>query len=422
MRRYFIKTYGCQMNKGDSARLAGILEASGYTECQNDIDADIILINTCVVRKNAEDKAAWYIQSAKFHQKKRPNMIIGVCGCIVTEPGRNMAKDFPHVDVFIPPGQPEMLAEFLGFEKAESREQKAELRGKGDGITYWLPIMEGCDNFCSYCIVPYVRGREKSRPVDEILEEIGKIDFNQYKEIYLLGQNVNSYKFGFAELLRKISFFITHYALPVTRIRFMSSHPKDMSQEIIDTVAELPQVCEYFHLPIQHGDDEILKLMNRGYTVDDYRKIVEKIRARMPEAAITSDIIVGYPGETDKQFNNSLSVIRKFAFDAVNTAIYSVRPGTAASKLIDDVPDSVKQDRLQQIMEVVDEVVLARNEKLVGTGQGLLVESFEDGYYKGRTRTNKIVKFASSRNGLIGKLVDVKIKSAQSWILEGEVN
>lgn len=403
------------MNKGDSDRLSGILGSAGYSEADSPERSDILLVNTCVVRKNAEDKAAWYIQSLKGAKKKNPNLIIGVCGCIVTSPSIDIKKDFPHVDIFIPPGHPEMLAEFLNL---ESGKQKAENR-KQDGITAWIPIMEGCDNFCSYCIVPYTRGREKSRPVKEILDEINKLDFDQVKEIYLLGQNVNSYKYGLANLLAQIdtTLSIEDGEGGDVRIRFMTSHPKDMSDEIINAVAELPHVCEYFHLPIQHGDDEILKKMNRPYTIDEYRKIADKIRRKLPGAAITSDIIVGFSGETEDQFQNSINMIREIGFDAVNTAAYSVREGTAAAKFPDDVPDEVKQRRLQKIMEVVDAVVLANNEKLIGTIQEILVEKFD----RGRTRTNKIVKFNSLEKNLIGKLVDVRIKSAKSWILEGDI-
>jgi tRNA-2-methylthio-N6-dimethylallyladenosine synthase len=276
--------------------------------------------------------------------------------------------------------------------------------------------MQGCDNFCSYCIVPYVRGRETSRPIDEIIEEFKKLDFNHIKEIYLLGQNVNSYKYGFANLLRtiEINVGVGEY-LPW--IRFMTSHPRDMSDEIINAVAESHNVCEFFHLPIQHGDDEILKKMNRGYTIDYYRKLVDRIRARIPGASITSDVIVGFPGETDDQFRRTLYIIEEIGFDAVNTLAYSVRPATAASKLSDDVPQKVKDERLQEVMQVVEEVALVQNQKLVGTTQAVLVEGVS-----GRTRTNKIVKFVSPRNDLLGRVASVKITFARSWALEGEIS
>jgi tRNA-2-methylthio-N6-dimethylallyladenosine synthase len=309
--------------------------------------------------------------------------------------------------------------------------------------------MHGCDNFCSYCIVPYVRGREYSRPIDEIIAEISSLD-DSVKEITLLGQNVNSYKYGLAELLRAVE--ERNRKRRRMRIRFMTSHPRDMSDDIINAVAELPHVCEYFHLPIQHGDDEILKSMNRGYTIDYYRKLVDRIRAKMPDAAITSDIIVGYPGETDKQFKNTLKAIKEIGFDACNTAVYSIRPATAAAKLSDDVPQEVKQERLQQVMNVVEDVVWKRNQGLVGSMQEVLVDNVAETFRfpqkngslsldsardkktsatfvcTGRTRTNKIVKFKmeptillsgrTNKNNLIGKLLNVKITSAKSWVLK----
>ncbi|MBU0502717.1 MAG: tRNA (N6-isopentenyl adenosine(37)-C2)-methylthiotransferase MiaB, partial [Candidatus Margulisbacteria bacterium] len=405
----------------DSEALAGVLESAGYQKTDDPKQADILLVNACVVRQNAEDKAAWYVTSAKGLRKTKPNLIIGLCGCIVTEPGRDIKTDFPHVDLFIPPNQPGKLEEFmtsLPHSPSTSGRGGQDLRANGgEGITKYITIMHGCDNFCSYCVVPHVRGRESSRPVEEILDEIKKVDFNQYKEIFLLGQNVNSYKYGLANLLREIEKLTPSPHHSPLRTRFMTSHPKDMSDEIIQAVADLPHVCEYFHLPIQHGDDEILKSMNRGYNVDYYRKLVAKIRAKMQGAAITSDIIVGYPGESDRQFQNSLNIIREISFDACNTAAYSTRPGTAAAKLEDSVPQKLKQERLQEIMKVVDEVTLANNDKLVGTSQEILVDR-EDG---GRTRTNKIVKFSQPNKGLLGQLVGVRIKSAKSWVLEGDI-
>ncbi|MBU1027108.1 MAG: MiaB/RimO family radical SAM methylthiotransferase [Candidatus Margulisbacteria bacterium] len=334
----------------------------------------------------------------------------------MTEPGRDLPKDFPHVDIFIAPNQPERLVEFLKLGGVSSKEY-ALSRKIGESITKYITIMHGCDNFCSYCVVPYVRGREFSRPMDEILEEIKQTDFNQYKEIFLLGQNVNSYKYGLADLLHKTEAFISHDTYPISRIRFMTSHPKDMVDDIINAVADLPHVCEYFHLPVQHGDDDMLKKMNRGYNLDYYRKLIAKIRAKIPGAAITSDVIIGYPGETDQQFANTLKIIREISFDACNTAAYSVRPGTAAAKLADDVPDQVKQQRLQQAMLVVDEVTQNNNNKLLGTVQEVLV----DKKGTGRTRTNKIVKFTPNKSDLLGQLVNVKIATAKSWLLQGDL-
>ena len=451
--KFFIKTYGCQMNSADSENMAGILESAGYTETDLPENADIILVNTCVVRQNAEDRAAGYIGSLKSLKKIKPDLKIAVCGCFVSEPNRNLPKKFKHVDLFIEPSSPEKLAAFLSHDidlsvQHRRRETGQKRAGVGD-VTAWVTIMKGCDNFCSYCVVPYVRGREYSRPIDEILTEIKQIDFNQYKEIFLLGQNVNSYKYGLANLLKAIEKEIGNWKLEIgnlPRVRFMTSHPRDMSDEIVNAVALLPHVCEFFHLPIQHGDDKMLAEMNRGYTIDYYLKLVDKIRSKIPNASITSDIIIGYPGETDGQFQNSCKIVEKVCFDAVNTAIYSHRPETVASKLPDDVPYDVKQARLSEIMKVVNAAALKNNEKLIGSTQEILVDCITQNkmrtsprshklehpspfpmergrgeVYVGRTRSNKTVKFLSSTNNLIGKLVDVKITLAKSWVLEGEV-
>ncbi|KPJ65333.1 hypothetical protein AMJ44_10530 [candidate division WOR-1 bacterium DG_54_3] len=381
-------------------------------------------IYTCVVRKHAEDRAAGYISSLKGLKSKNLNLKLAVCGCLVTEPGVKVSSLFPHVDLFIGPNQPEKLKEYLLVNRSTSLPVNQSINNdrqtgrQEDRRTKYITIMHGCDNFCSYCIVPYVRGREYSRPVDEILNEIKQIDANRYKEIFLLGQNVNSYKYGLANLLRQIS--------GIKRIRFMTSHPRDMSDEIIDAVAALPHVCEYFHLPIQHGNDEILQRMNRGYTADQYRKLVDKIRSKIPGAAITSDVIVGFPGETEEQFRSTLYIIEQIGFDACNTAAYSVRPGTAASRLPDDVPQKVKQERLQAAMRVVEEVARKQNEKLIGTIQEILVDQsasqpVSQSALRGRTRGNKIVKFRADKRDLLGKLVNVRITSAQSWVLKGEL-
>jgi len=397
------------MNVADSERLAGVLESAGYQATLDVGLADLILVNTCVVRQGAEDRAAGYAFTAKGLREKKPHLKIGLCGCIVTRPGIDVKKQFPHVDFFIPPHSPDILLKYINSSLDISHSSL-----KRSGITAWVTTMHGCDNFCSYCIVPYVRGREVSRPMEEILEEIKQIDFNQCKEIYLLGQNVNSYKYGLANLLREIELNTPNSGL---RTRFMTSHPRDMSDDIINAVAELPSVCEFFHLPIQHGSDRILKSMNRGYTADDYRKLIDKIRSKIPNAAITSDVIVGYPGETDQDFCLTLYIIEQIGFDACNTLAYSTRPGTAASKLADDVPREVKQARLQEVMGVVGKVAQKQNEKLIGSVQEVLVDMVGNG----RTRTNKIVKFSSPEKNLLGQLVSVKIKFAQSWFLKGEL-
>lgn len=393
------------MNINDSNKMIDILESRGYQPSVIG-KANIIIVNSCTVRQNAENKAFWFAKSIQHYKQNKPKTKIVFCGCVAEDKKDEIQKLLPHVDFFIPPNNPEKLEELL---EGGSRRMKVEVVGK---VTAFVNIMTGCDNFCSYCIVPYVRGREKSRRPEEILEEIRVLGIQGVREITLLGQNVNSYEFGFAPLLRKIR--------GIERVRFMTSHPKDMSDDIIDAVAELPYMCEHIHLPIQHGDDDILKAMNRKYTVDDYRRIIDKIRDKIPGVAITSDMIIGFPGETEQQFENCVGTIRELSLDSIITTIYSPRSKTAAAKMDSQVPEKIKKERLQKIMKVVDEIALSINEKLVGTTQEILVEDFMNSEYMGRTRTNKIVKFKSSLPKLIGKLVNIKIESARSFILKGE--
>ncbi len=401
------------MNISDSRKMADILDGAGYEEIRisenqgiraiRELEqCDIIVVNTCTVRANAENKGLWFAKSLKHHKEKNPNLKIIFCGCIVEDKKNEITKLLPHVDLFIPPNSSEKLEEFLVFSPSiEKRGGNRAERGGGEFVT----IMHGCNNFCSYCIVPYVRGREKSRTPEEILEEIRILGNQGIREITLLGQNVNSYKYGFAKLLHMIEKTIEGEIRGLERIRFLTSHPKDMSDDIIDAVADLPHLCEHIHLPIQHGDDEILKAMNRGYTVDDYKRIAEKIRNKIKGVAITTDMIIGFPGETEKHFSNSVGRIREFAFDQVVTTIYSPRSKTAAAKMENQVPEEIKKERLQRIMKVTDAMALEQNKKLVGTTQEIL---------NGRTRTNKIVK-----SNLKGQPGNVTITSARSYILYG---
>jgi len=357
--RYFIKTYGCQMNVADSEKLRDVLWGAGYEEAAAEDQADILLINTCVVRQHAEDRAAWYITSAKGLKKGNPHLKIGICGCYVTEPDRDLKKQFPHVDWFIPPNSPETLQEYLNSPPLSPSlpAGRQGLKKRGGGISSspaggeFVTIAHGCDNYCSYCVVPYVRGRETSRPMEEVLEEIKVLLEQGITDITLLGQNVNSYKFGLADLLNNIhQLVISHSSLV---IRFMTSHPKDMSDEIIAAVADLPYVAKEFHLPLQSGDNEILQKMKRGYTVEYFVERVNKIRSLIPHARITTDMLVGFPGETEEQFGNSLKMIDAIKFAAVNMFAYSARPETAAGKMPDQLPEDIKQARLQKLIELV---------------------------------------------------------------------
>lgn len=373
--KYYIKTYGCQMNVADSAKLAGVLEAAGYAPADSEKTADIILVNTCVVRQNAEDRAAWFVTSLKNFKLQNPNLPAGrqglkiiLCGCLVTEPDRDVRKQFPHVDAFIPPNGAGELREYLKQmqergKKAESgktstssvESPKAESRNTNAMVT----VMYGCNNYCSYCVVPYVRGREYSRPMDEVLEEIGLLGEQGIRDITLLGQNVNSYKYGLAELLRRINSLMPRY--PDLLISFLTSHPRDMSDEIIEAVAQLPYVVKDFVMPLQSGDDEILKKMNRGYNLEHYVGRVNKIRSLIPQARISTDIIVGFPGETEEQFQNTLKALELIKFNDVHMFAYSARPTVAAAKLPDQLPEEIKQARLQKLIQVVRENLLCYN-------------------------------------------------------------
>ncbi len=440
---YFIKTYGCQANRNDSEILAGILESMGYSEAKTPDEANVILVNTCTVRWSAENKALGYIARMRRvkGQGARGTKTIGVCGCLAQQEKEALLKKYPFVDFVLGPGSLHELGTVIGKREAGSgifiETCNPELRNlpqkrKPSTVAY-VSIMYGCDNFCSFCIVPYVRGREVSRPKEDILAEIEGLDKNVFKEVVLLGQNVNSYGKGYeVKGKREDAEPHTSYPLPHTydlaqllrdvsaiegidRIKFLTSHPRDMSDDIIQAVKDLPKVCEYFHLPLQSGDDEVLKAMNRSYSLHYYIGLVDRIREAIPDAAITSDIMVGFPGETDEQFENSLKAVRDIGFDLVNTFVYSDRPKAAASKMGDKIPEDVKDKRLRELMRVVEESALKRNEALVGKTVEILVDEPN----LGRTRTNKVVKFDGGAS-FIGKLLDVKITKAKSWVLEGK--
>ncbi|MFH1710556.1 MAG: tRNA (N6-isopentenyl adenosine(37)-C2)-methylthiotransferase MiaB [bacterium] len=422
---YFIKTYGCQMNVNDSEVIAGLLERAGYGEANSPETADIILINTCCVRQKAEDKAFGYALGLLSNKMRNPKRIFAFIGCIAEKDRHDIFRKLPFFDLVVGPGQEARIVQLI--EEAKSGSEKIISTGEFCGeypersakrkpaVRAFVTIMIGCDNFCSYCIVPYVRGREVSRPKEEILDEVRGLDKKIFKEIVLLGQNVNSYKYGLADILCEV-----HRIDGIERIRFLTSHPRDMTDDIIDVVGALPKVCEYFHLPLQSGDDDILKMMNRGYTSDHYRKLIDKIRKKIPDASITSDVIAGFPGETDRQFRNTLKLIKELELDLVNTLAFSARPGTAAAKMKGQTAEKIKKERLQELMRVVEETAGNRNKKLKGTIQEVLVEQIADGKCFARTRGNKVVRFSGEKS-LIGKLVSVRITDPGPFVLEGEL-
>jgi tRNA-2-methylthio-N6-dimethylallyladenosine synthase len=434
--KYFIKTYGCQMNLNDSERISGLLEYAGFeqlnaidvTDAKNKKynDLGIVLVNTCSVRDAAENKGVGFLSQLRPFKEHNKKLIVGLCGCVAGYKAEEIKKRFPFVDIIFGPSDVAKLSELLKL-KDNGHQPK-----RGKGPTAWINIMEGCDNFCSYCIVPYARGREKSRTVKDILSEIRQLDKSVYKEVVLLGQNVNSYRDARCEMGEANSHRASHLASPVfdlaellkkvniiegiERIRFLTSHPKDMNIDIIRAVNELPKVCEYFHLPLQSGNDRILKLMNRGYTAEDYRKLVKMIRKEIPDAAITSDAIVGFPGETDAEFKDTCKLLKELELDAVNTFSYSGRAGTPAAKMDGHVPEKEKKERLSGLMRAVESSALKRNNGLIGKTMEVMVERSGSG----RTRGNKLVHFRS-KTPKPGDTIYVRMNKAEAWALEGSI-
>ncbi|MBC8264832.1 MAG: tRNA (N6-isopentenyl adenosine(37)-C2)-methylthiotransferase MiaB [Anaerolineales bacterium] len=434
MKRYHIWSIGCQMNAADSRRAAEGLERLGYRWTKRVEEADLVVLNTCVVRQSAEDKALGRLSSLKPLKKKRPDAIIVVMGCLVDDVPA-LKQTFPYVDAFLKPSDVEGLVQFVkGYHSSA-----ADFQPPISNIQYpipnfqpptsnlqlpvscHVPVIEGCDHFCTYCIVRLRRGREQSRPVDEIVEEVRCLVERGAREVTLLGQNVDAYghdlsgRPDLADLLTAV-----HGIEDLWRIRFLTSHPADMKERFIDAVASLPKVCEHIEIPVQSGDDAVLKRMVRGYTVDQYRRLVDKIRQRIPGVSLATDVIVGFPGETEEQFMSTCQLLEEIRFDTVHVAAYSPRPGTAASRLPDDVPQEEKQRRRKIIEELQEDIAGEINQRLLGETVEVLVEEKHKGKWKGRTRTNKLVFFKDDGDWR-GKLAQVKITWAGPWSMQGEL-
>ncbi len=424
MKKYFITTWGCQMNVHDSEKMAGILASEGYTPAEGHKDADIIVFNTCSIREKAEQKFFSELGRLKTLKKNRPEVKIAVAGCVAQQMGKGLLERAPHVDFIMGPQNLHRVRDVaggmavsvaLGENPVLETEELPVLR-KEIGRA-WVSIMYGCNNFCSYCIVPYTRGREKSRPSGSIINEIRGLAAEGFREVTLLGQNVNSYASDtdFPGLLRKID-----AVQGIERVRFVTSHPKDFSDALIEAMSELSSVCEHIHLPLQSGSSRILSLMNRKYTYDKYKKKVERLRNAVPGIAITSDIIAGFPTETDEDHRATVEAIRGIEFDGLFAFVFSPRPGTAASVMEGQLPEDLKLERLKEILALQDSITLGKNGSLKGTVQEVLVEGPSDTDPKkltGRTRTNKIVNF-TGRAGQ-GELVRVEIVEARKHSLEG---
>ncbi len=431
-----ILTYGCQMNVAESERMAAQLQKIGYTLTENFDAADLILFNTCCVRATAEDKIYGKIGEIKKYKRQNPALIIGVVGCLAQKDGENLIKRSPHVDFVLGTGQRgELVSVVENFESNRRQivdtsnvsgliDDENILPVRAGQVSAFVPIMYGCDNFCTYCIVPHVRGRERSRLPDEIISEIRETVGAGFKEITLLGQNVNSYGKdhglkNFAGLLRDAD-----KIAGLERLRFMTSHPKDLSDELIETMARGKNICEHIHLPVQYGNNQILQKMNRGYTVEKYLALVEKIRGAIPNISLTTDLIVGFPGETDETFAETLDFLSKVRFDMAFTFIYSKRTGTPAADFVAQVDEETKHRRLEVLMNLQNKISLEKNLELVGETVEVLVEGAsktDKNIFSGRTRQNKLVLFEHGAEK-IGDLVRVKINQAQTWLLKGVVS
>jgi len=424
MPRYFIWTIGCQMNKAESRQIAGYLDSAGYQATTSFAHADLVVLNTCVVRQSAENKVLGTLSLLKGLKNEHPNLQILVTGCLVNSHTQELQKRFPHVDLLFKPGD---YSELIAWGQEQGIPIERLLRyPRNDG---WktpspcalIPIIQGCDNFCSYCIVPYRRGREASRPLEEIVCEVEELVRRSIKEVTLVGQNVDSYGHDLpghpdlADLLKELSNIDG-----LARIRFLTNHPKDMSLKLIDAMVSLSKVCEHLELPVQSGDNDILKAMRREYTVERYRELVHTIRHKIPQISLSTDMIVGFPGETEEQFEHSLSLVQEMRFDVIHVAAYSPRPGTIAwREYQDNVPAEVKKERLTKIEELQTAIASEINSQLQGQEVEVLVEGKKGGKWFGRTRSNKLVFFEDADDWL-GRLAKVRIDKTSPWSLRGK--
>lgn len=433
---FYVETFGCQMNARDSEKLRGVLEDIGFVRTDSE-EADIVLYNTCTVRENANIRVYGRLGHLKTLKKNNPDMIIALCGCMMQEKElvELISKKYRHVDLIFGTFNIYKLAELL-YEALISDSMVIDIKESTDTIVEELPvdreyrfksgvnIMYGCDNFCSYCIVPYVRGREKSRKPEEIICEIERLASDGVKEVMLLGQNVNSYGKGlephvdFASLLEKAA-----HVDGIERVRFMTSHPKDLSDELIEVMAKEPKVCRHLHLPLQSGSSRILKIMNRRYDKEKYLDLVERIRSRIPDISLTTDIIVGFPGETEEDFEETLDVVRKVGYDSAFTFIYSKRTGTPAAKMPDQIPEDVIKDRFDRLLALVKEKAYERCARFEGKVMPVLVESLnaqDPALVSGRLDSNLTVHFKGGME-LIGKIVDVRLNECKGFYYLGEL-
>ena len=441
MKKVYIETMGCQMNKSDTERMLGMLAHFDYTETTTPEEADLLMVNTCSIRQLSEDKAFSLIGTwGMWKKRNNPNLKIGFCGCVAQQKAEEIFKRAPYVDFVLGTHKiyslPDIIQKVNKGEKVcectethqteADREKDYEIK-RVKSTNAWIPITEGCNNFCTYCIVPYTRGRERSRLPETIIKEAQDALNDGFKEITLLGQNVDSYgkdfkdkNYRLADLLKDLNALDGKF-----RIRFVTSYPTDITDELIETVVKLDKVCEYFHIPMQSGSSEVLKKMNRRYDRETYAKIVEKVRKIVPDVTITSDFIAGFPGETEEQFEETLTAIDEFELDYSNVAAYSPREKTVAAKWVDKyIDEDVKDERFQRLNKKIQENCLKSNLKFVGREMEILVESFYErkGMFinTGKTRNNKTVHIPYDKD-LTGQFVNAKITGAKTWYLKGEL-
>ncbi len=433
-----MRTFGCQMNKHDSERIAGLLEAHGYARAETPEDADVVVFNTCCVRERADERLRGQVASLASAKRER-GLVIAVGGCIAQRDGERLLRQLPHVDVVFGTHNVARLPELLAAAE-ESGGARVETVSSTTDFTSdlpsdrerpwhsWVPIAVGCDNFCTYCVVPYVRGRERSRPLEDVVAEVERLAADGVVEVTLLGQNVNSYgrdlygKPRFAEVLRRVA------GTGVERVRFTTSHPKDLSDETIEVMAATPHACRYLHLPVQSGSDRVLEAMHRRYTQEAYLALVDRLYAAMPDLALSTDVIVGFPGETDEDFEQTMRVVEAARYDQAFTFIYSPREGTPASRMTGRVPRSVAQARFDRLVAAVQASALAKNREYVGRTERILVEGpskRDPRVLVGRTGSNKVVHApvpeGTSAGNLAGVLLDVAVEEAQTWFLLGRI-
>jgi tRNA-2-methylthio-N6-dimethylallyladenosine synthase len=420
----YIRTFGCQMNVHDSEKILGVLEQEGYSETGDPCKADLIIFNTCSIRQKAEQKFYSELGRTKAYKKRGPKVKIAVAGCIAQQEGENIIRKAPYVNFVFGPQNIHALknltsgtiASIVTEDNPEIAETDLPVK-RADGVNAWVTIMYGCNNFCSYCVVPYTRGKERSRPTENILSEVKELAGRGYKEITLLGQNVNSYRSDtdFPGLLRRLD-----RVGGIERIRFVTSHPRELSDELINAMAELPKVCEHIHLPLQSGSSKILKLMNRGYTCEEYIGKVSKLREKVAGIAITSDMIAGFPEETNEDHMLTIKALKEIEFDGIFAFKFSPRPGTKASGM-NQLSEEIKSDRLSQLLKVQEEITEKKNKSLEGTTQEILIageSKINREKLTGRTRTHKIVNIPKI-DVQNGSLIFVEITRGRQHSLEG---